>query len=236
VGSAIWGGIKTGADAVGDFLAGLGIKIWDGLWTGIKGLGNWLYDAGKQIWEGLKSVFSFGFFSSGGTVTNGGPKTAAGYQDYGSVGSFGTSFNLSNGGTINGRAKVSGDSRVNDTVPAMLSPGEIVIPRSAVDQGFRGAVDFLAGQFGASSPANNLPALLSFARDAIGTSPLRMASGGVVPGNAFPSMNTANLESRLVSLESTMREIGFALAKTSLRTSNLLSEWEVNGLPETRTI
>lgn len=34
------------------------------------------------------------------------------------------------GGQIPGRAQVSGDSKTNDTVPAMLSPGEIVIPRS----------------------------------------------------------------------------------------------------------
>lgn len=36
----------------------------------------------------------------------------------------------SEGGKINGVAKVDGDSQKNDTVPAMLSPGEIVIPRS----------------------------------------------------------------------------------------------------------
>jgi hypothetical protein len=34
------------------------------------------------------------------------------------------------GGPIPGKAKVSGDSERNDTVPAMLSPGEIVVPRS----------------------------------------------------------------------------------------------------------
>ena len=34
------------------------------------------------------------------------------------------------GGKIEGKAKVPGDSQANDTVPAMLSPGEIVIPRS----------------------------------------------------------------------------------------------------------
>lgn len=37
---------------------------------------------------------------------------------------------LSSGGAVQGKAKVSGDSKTNDTVPAMLSPGEIVIPRS----------------------------------------------------------------------------------------------------------
>ena len=35
------------------------------------------------------------------------------------------------GGLVHGEAKVHGDSPKNDTVPAMLSPGEVVIPRSA---------------------------------------------------------------------------------------------------------
>lgn len=34
------------------------------------------------------------------------------------------------GGRIEGKAKVAGDSEHNDVVPAMLSPGEIVIPRT----------------------------------------------------------------------------------------------------------
>lgn len=34
------------------------------------------------------------------------------------------------GGNVGGKAKVSGDSEKNDTVPTMLSPGEVVIPRS----------------------------------------------------------------------------------------------------------
>lgn len=34
------------------------------------------------------------------------------------------------GGKVQGKSKVSGDSEENDTVPAMLSPGEIVVPRS----------------------------------------------------------------------------------------------------------
>lgn len=36
----------------------------------------------------------------------------------------------SKGGEIKGRTKFNGDTRSNDTVPAMLSPGEIVLPRS----------------------------------------------------------------------------------------------------------
>jgi hypothetical protein len=41
-------------------------------------------------------------------------------------------MNMKVGGKVPGKAKVDGDSSKNDTVPAMLSPGEIVIPRSKV--------------------------------------------------------------------------------------------------------
>jgi hypothetical protein len=36
------------------------------------------------------------------------------------------------GGVVPGKAKVAGDSPMNDTVPAKLSPGELVVPRSLV--------------------------------------------------------------------------------------------------------
>ncbi len=39
---------------------------------------------------------------------------------------------LSEGGKVPGAAKVKGDSESNDNVPALLSPGEVVIPRTAV--------------------------------------------------------------------------------------------------------
>lgn len=39
------------------------------------------------------------------------------------------------GGHIGGEAEVAGDSEQNDTVPAMLSPGELVIPRSVPKTG-----------------------------------------------------------------------------------------------------
>lgn len=39
-------------------------------------------------------------------------------------------MNMRSGGHVPGKATVQGDSQKNDTVPAMLSPGEIVIPRS----------------------------------------------------------------------------------------------------------
>lgn len=39
------------------------------------------------------------------------------------------------GGHVGGEAEVPGDSETNDTVPAMLSPGELVIPRSVPKDG-----------------------------------------------------------------------------------------------------
>jgi hypothetical protein len=40
---------------------------------------------------------------------------------------------MTNGGLVPGKAKIKGDSLQNDTVPAMLSPGEVVVPRTAVN-------------------------------------------------------------------------------------------------------
>jgi len=40
------------------------------------------------------------------------------------------SIDFRTGGPVPGKARVPGDSEVNDTVPALVSPGEIVIPRS----------------------------------------------------------------------------------------------------------
>ena len=42
----------------------------------------------------------------------------------------GMALMASEGGVIPGQAKLDGDHKENDTIPAMLSPGEIVIPRS----------------------------------------------------------------------------------------------------------
>jgi hypothetical protein len=47
----------------------------------------------------------------------------------GKVAEAGVGF-LAHGAEVRGRAKFLGDTRANDTVPAMLSPGEIVLPRT----------------------------------------------------------------------------------------------------------
>lgn len=53
---------------------------------------------------------------------------------------------LKSGGGVPGKAKVSGNSYSNDTVKALLSPGEVVIPRSVMQSGdpINGAAKFVA--------------------------------------------------------------------------------------------
>lgn len=55
---------------------------------------------------------------------------------------------LSNGGQVPGKAMYGGDDPENDTVPAMLSPGEIVIPRSKAKDPEKAKefIDHLMGQ------------------------------------------------------------------------------------------
>ena len=50
---------------------------------------------------------------------------------------------MTGGGQVPGSAQVSGDSPKNDTVPAMLSPGEVVVPRSVASDP-DAARDFIA--------------------------------------------------------------------------------------------
>lgn len=58
--------------------------------------------------------------SKGGMAN--GPKSFAGKHLH--------AHNMKKGGHVPGKSQVKGDSLKNDTVPAMLSPGEIVIPRT----------------------------------------------------------------------------------------------------------
>lgn len=67
----------------------------------------------------------------------GGIGSALGFAEGGVVPQVGTSSlarfaAMSKGGHVPGKATVKGDSEKNDTVPALLSPGEVVIPRSKV--------------------------------------------------------------------------------------------------------
>lgn len=53
---------------------------------------------------------------------------------------------MKQGGMIPGKAKVPGDSKVNDTVPIRVSPGEAVVPRTVVQQNPVDVMRLLAGR------------------------------------------------------------------------------------------
>lgn len=65
----------------------------------------------------------------------GGPAGAAAGSTIAGGSKMGQSMSagMANGGVVPGKAKVAGDSPVNDTVSAQLSPGEVVIPRSIME-------------------------------------------------------------------------------------------------------
>lgn len=56
----------------------------------------------------------------------------------------GMAMAMKDGGLVPGEAEVDGDSETNDKVPALLSPGEIVLPRSVVEKGPEAAKKFAA--------------------------------------------------------------------------------------------
>ena len=85
-------------------------------------------------------------YDNGGAVSSN-PYTALGQ---GIVGGLGDAVEaglkaatMSKGGEVGGKAKVEGDSPENDTQPAMVSPGEIIVPRSAT-KNLKTAQAFLA--------------------------------------------------------------------------------------------
>ena len=63
-------------------------------------------------------------------VAEGNAKNAAGIWGGTLNAAGGVLAHLSGGGQVPGRAPVAGNSRKNDTVAAMLSPGEVVLPRT----------------------------------------------------------------------------------------------------------
>lgn len=82
---------------------------------------------------------------------------ASGTQAFGALAGMGGAFlgskavgGKAHGGLIPGRAPVAGDSSRNDVVPALLSPGEVVVPRSVAHDpkkraAFLAAVDKKSG-------------------------------------------------------------------------------------------
>lgn len=87
-----------------------------------KGTGKLMGGLGKIGGGGASSSGGGGMMTAGGGDALGGGAAAG-------AGGDAAILAASKGGHVPGKAKVHGDSYSNDNVPAMLSPGEIVIPR-----------------------------------------------------------------------------------------------------------
>lgn len=111
---------KANAQKIGT-IGKIGGTIVGGYFGGPAGAG-----AGGTAGQEAGNSFGRMFAANGGMVP--------GYAQGGAVGaqSMAGRYLCANGAYVGGQAKVPGDSIKNDTVPAMLSPGEIVIPRSVV--------------------------------------------------------------------------------------------------------
>lgn len=81
------------------------------------------------------------------------------------------------GGRVGGRAKTMGDSELNDIVPALLSPDEIVIPRSVALGDEQGILNFLKNLNAISPDFGGVTALASQ-----GIEPRKMGFGGSIGG------------------------------------------------------
>lgn len=152
-GTWIWEGLKGGIEGVATFFSNLGSKIWEGLKSGFDGAGDLFSGVGTKIWNAIKSGFDGigDFFSRLFKI----PDSAWGkgtIEDF--IGFDFPWLKFSDGGTVPGRAKFGGDNLANDTVPALLSPGELVLPRSATSRGKSGMISFIQKQNSASFAAN----------------------------------------------------------------------------------
>jgi TP901 family phage tail tape measure protein len=140
-GVAIWRGMKATIEGSWDFVKKIGTTIWDGLKESFTAGTAFFEGIGRTIWGGLKTAFSSATDGMAAVLNAldpsnllkklfkvdwGGPK--------GAVERFiGLDFpwaSFAQGGIVPGRATVMGDSKANDTVPALVSPGEAIIPRS----------------------------------------------------------------------------------------------------------
>jgi len=123
IGGNIWDGFKAAFSGAGDFLMGLGRKIFDGLKAAFDGIGSFLGKLFKDPNPGKGKVEEW-------------------------IGIDIPFLKFAEGGPVPGIPKVFGDSPKNDIIPALLSPGEVVLPRSIVqDDAYREVINtMLAGK------------------------------------------------------------------------------------------
>lgn len=105
--------------------------------SGAQAVNTGAQGVGKDFGMGLKGIFS--------SLTSSAPAAIPMAGDFIAMGAKGGQMMVQGGG-VPGKASVKGDSLKNDVVPAMLSPGEVVIPRHVMqsEDPVKGAAAFVA--------------------------------------------------------------------------------------------
>lgn len=112
-----------------------------GAMGGSPALATWASGMGSKPGGGGGMPMSQGDMMAGGPMDAGGGAAGAGgieglTESAGPLllmANQGGAVNFQPGGYVPGKATVNGDSPQNDTVPAVVSPGEVVLPRSVVN-------------------------------------------------------------------------------------------------------
>ena len=115
-------------------------KIFDPYINGLTSIFNKLKEVGTTIWNGFKKGFeglgellnkAFDAISPANLLEKLFPSDTSGKGTVETALGVDIPFaNFADGGVVGGTAKVAGDSLANDLIPALLSPDEVVIPRS----------------------------------------------------------------------------------------------------------
>jgi hypothetical protein len=124
----LWNGLKDGVGIIFDTFKSLGSAIWEGLKNVGRQIFDWAKSIGSTIYDGFSEFFgkiADGFRNFGRNIWEGFKQII---KD--TVGKLADWLGLAEGGIVPGTARAPGDSGRNDIVPALLSPGEAVIPRS----------------------------------------------------------------------------------------------------------
>jgi hypothetical protein len=158
VGEAIWAAIKKGFEGAGEVFKKIGTGIWDALKDGLSGV----QDIFKNAISGLnpsnlfEKMFKIDYpgthMSNPGTVEK-------------TIGIDVPFARFAGGGVVPGQAMVPGNSKLNDRIVAMLSPGEAVIPRDKMQNpAIRNLVDMIMA--GSLSPAGYAYGIKDLKKDA----------------------------------------------------------------------
>lgn len=241
VGEIIWTSLKDGASALWDVFKQFGAFIWDGL-KGLFGeVGKSFSSLGTSIYDGLVAALSgaWDFFKSiGNAIKDGLAESfdwiADKFRNFGrfiweglksiireTVGKLADWLGLAEGGIVPGTARLAGDNPANDTVPALLSPGEAVIPRSlmANPQINQMISDLLSNRQMPVSMNQALPRVA-------------MANGGIVPalrgGTSFGDTNlnvVLQIETKEPLDEGFIRQRLMPALKAELKASSLRGDF-----------